>query len=111
MTAADLHKLVQGIEECVPECLVYKDRFSYMPAGAYWVIQYDRGGLVIDPVHASDLIAGQVRRILPEVYTFKDDTTDWEVCVDCGHISRFAPTELEALLAAYRAWKGKEKAE
>lgn len=120
MTAADLHKLVQGIEECVPEPVCYNRDLI-----GCW--SYDTA--YISPLHASDLIAGHVRRML---YASKSDAVQWlyiEVgcfldgkepkpftCIressdiDTPEQNVAAPTELEALLAAYRAWKGKETA-
>jgi hypothetical protein len=100
MTASDLHTLIADVPEVVPECLHY--RSSDMPAGPYWVIKND-GGLVIETCVAADLICGQVKRMPSMKKLVIGQDENGHCCWHDGNLAGEAPTELEAVLAAYRA--------
>lgn len=97
MTPTQLHELVKDVPEVVPYPLNYDREVWYYG-------DYFEGAKDIDPLHAADLICGRVKRMLG-TYIVNRDKAGTFGCVSNGAIRFEHPTELEAVLAAYRASK------
>lgn len=97
MTPSDLHTLVGKWPEVVPVGLSHNEHG--------WYVWRDEESVQfacpVDEEAAADLICGQVKRMLGDHDCYR--AGDWYAKKDGKHECHCAPTELEAVLAAYGA--------
>lgn len=105
MTASHLHSLLDGLPECVPEGLTYL-------APPKWGGCWDYNDRTMTPQHAAWIVTGHVKGMMPSLLgsgRLPHAEAPASVCcwAEAGSVDNFfyAPTELEAVLAAYRASK------
>ena len=99
MTPSDLHTLIADVPEVVPSDLTYRRVFT--DEGFHWWFH----GVRIDPLHAADLIAGEAKRRMPQCVSGRTSAGMFFARADEDRKVFYGATELEALLAAYRASK------
>lgn len=97
MNATDLHTLVAGVPEVVPEPLTFLEEVGHW----VWACDY------IDPLHAADLICAEAKRRMKLLSVVRhDDGRSSDAYTAYTRTEQgTGPTELEAVLAAYAASK------
>jgi len=104
MNPAQLHELVKDIPEVIPDCLYWCDSPKHRPQDWEWA--WSIQGACEDPnlEHVADLICGQAKRMMKPLSVRCWTPGRFKVYA-VGGIAE-GPTELEAVLAAYRASRG-----
>lgn len=103
MTPTQLHELVRDVPEVVPAELMFVETYGT------WVYDGDRSS-TISPLHAADMICGNIRRLLPYMTVqhkwVAEGVVYWQATALKLPDWFVANTELEAVLAAYKSEKG-----